>query len=101
VLSKVFHRSQKKLRGRDNDFHKMAAENDEDLYITEIRTPLEANFYDPGSALRNAYRFLKNLPKVDIRELPADERDCEICLEAYGTNELDRKAVKLPPCGHR
>lgn len=79
----------------------MAAEDFDNLFITEIRSPIEASFDDPESALRNAYRYLKNLPEVRPTELPADRRDCEICLEAYGTNGLDKKAVQLPLCGHR
>lgn len=80
----------------------MAAENNDNMFVTEIRSPSEAGFdNDPESALRTAYRYLKNLPKVEPSELPADERDCEICLEAYGMNGLDKKVVRLPHCGHR
>ena len=99
---RTFHQTQQRFQGTDNGQYRMGAENNDNMFLTEIRSPSEANFDDgPDLALRTAYRYLKNLPKVEPNGLPADERDCEICLEAYGTNGLDEKIVRLPHCGHR
>ena len=55
---------------------------------------------DPDSALRNAYRFLKHLPKVRFEDLAEDDRECGICQTSYGPDEDDEKVVVLP-CGHK
>ena len=79
----------------------MSAQHDQDLYITEIRTPVEDDSDDPESALRNAYRYLKHLPRVNLIDIPNDQKECSICQVAYGIDENDEKIVQLPQCGHR
>ena len=83
----------------------MSEFSDEDLVITEIRTPSEANFsdFEPGeleSSLYNAYRFIHDLQQAQSPEIPPDRTECPICQEDYGMNGQDKKVAKMPSCGH-
>lgn len=79
----------------------MAGRQEDDLFITEIRTPSVVSLEDMNSGLRNAYQFLRNLPRVEMGDVPADARECTICQEIYGTDGHDTTVVQMPPCGHR
>lgn len=79
----------------------MADRNEDDLFITEIRTPSVVSLEDMNSGLRNAYQFLRNLPRVEMNDVAADATECTICQETYGTDGHDRTVVQMPQCGHR
>lgn len=76
---------------------------DEPLYMTEVQTPSEGNFdpNDPFDYLRNASRYLKDLPRIQLDGLPEDDRECGICHEAYEEHEMTGTIIQIPGCGHR
>jgi len=72
--------------------------------LLRVRTHdlLNGAFYaspDSDESTSTAIIFVRKLPVISMRAIPADEHTCGICLDAYLTGDRLEQPIKLP-CGH-
>lgn len=70
------------------------------IAVLDADEPDDIDLDDPTEPwFRNSQKFLRDCAVVDIRDLPPDQRTCNICQEDYACEE-EGERVKMLPCGH-